>query len=547
MVRISLKIAVMKAFVDNKRLKNNYLLFALLVVITIWGWLWYYYTPLQADDLAFQKYFLDFLDKDGSPVKAWFEFSNWHRSDSNGRLGDYMGPLVTTYLPRCLFALISGTTLSWIMYVVTEFYRQESAYAGNVSVVAFMMVLWPVVLIFWPLRDFLSYPVYSNNYVWSTAFGIAFVWLFLGERREARGNWGAWRTGAGCLCGLLAGMMHEGIGLPMLAGCGAVVLVRRFRLPWQAWLMVLFLAAGTAESALAPGIIARAGREHSAFSPILNGLIMLKHSTLLIVLAGVCGAMCVRRVWRAMLEEIFRDPVFVMAVGNALGGALICFLFDYATPRYGWVTQVYSTVALGVIAARCGWFKGRRGMFAGGVAFLAGCILATGVIVWQKKFYDEEVRLRAALGASPYGTVFSPILTKKNIPLWLLRIPTGGMWQSTFQHRCYNLRFPRPDGRPWAVVPAGMEGFRPVAEPLPGEVGAMRYGGYLIGSREPEAVEGREFWIPQLVATLADGTTALLGCEVIPFTAGDGRRYVYFGAVELPENTVKVDYEEYNQ
>ena len=75
----------------------------------------------------------------------------------------------------------------------------------------------------------------------------------------------------------------------------------------------------------------------------------------------------------------------------------------------------------------------------------------------------------------------------------------------------------------------------------------MRNGGYLIGSREPESVEGREFWVPRLVATLADGTSVTLGCEVIPFTADDGCRYVYFGEVELPGNTVKVDYEEYNQ
>lgn len=517
---------------------------AVPAVAAVFMALWLAWTPLQADDLAFAHFLDEFIGRAGESFSGWVDYAAWYRTDSNGRLANYLAPVVTSCMPGWVFAGLTAVAVAWILYAVARLglgkqWRQTGAAA--------MLWLWPVALVLWPWRDYLSYPDYALNYVWSTAFGIAFMWLFLGERREARGKWGAWWTGAGCLCGLLAGMMHEGIGLPMLAGCGAVALVRRFRLPWQAWLMVLFLAAGTAESALAPGIIARAGREHSAFSPILNGLIMLKHSTLLIVLAGVCGAMCVRRVWRAMLGEIFRDPVFVMAVGNALGGALICFLFDYATPRYGWVTQVYSTVALGVIAARCGWFKGRRGMFAGGVAFLAGCVLATGVIVWQKKFYDEEARLRAALGASPYGTVFSPILTKKNIPLWLLRIPTGGMWQSTFQHRCYNLRFPRPDGRPWAVVPAGMEGFRPGPEPLPGVAGAMRYGGYLIGSREPEAVEGREFWIPQLVATMADGTTVLLGCEVIPFTAGDGRRYVYFGAVELPENTVKVDYEEYNQ
>ncbi|HAP29543.1 MAG TPA: hypothetical protein DCR26_05420 [Porphyromonadaceae bacterium] len=511
-----------------------------LAVAALFTGLWMAWTPLQADDLAFAHFLDGFISRGSGPLEGWMDYAAWYRADSNGRLANYLAPVVTGCMAPWLFAALTALAAAWILYAVARLgLGGEWTLSGGIA----LLWLWPLALVLWPWRDYLSYPDYALNYVWSTAFGIAFMWLWLstGRRISVR------LTAAGCLCGLLAGMMHEGIGLPMLAGCGAVALVRRFRLPWQVWLMVLFLAAGTAESALAPGIIARAGREHSAFSPMLNGWIMLKHSTLLIVLAGVCGVMCVRREWRAMLAEIFRDPVFVMAVGNALGGALICFLFDYATPRYGWVTQVYSTVALGVIAARCGWFKGRRGMFAGGVAFLAGCILATGVIVWQKKFYDEETRLRAAMEASPYGTVFSSILTKKNIPLWLLRIPTGGMWQSTFQHRCYNMRYSRPDGRPWAVVPAAPEGFRPESAPVPGNAGAMRNGGYLIGRREPESVEGREFWVPRLVATLADGTSVTLGCEVIPFTADDGCRYVYFGEVELPGNTVKVDYEEYNQ
>lgn len=516
---------------------------AVPAVAAVFTALWMAWTPLQADDLAFAQFLEDFTGRAGDALRGWLDYAAWYRADSNGRLANYLAPVVTGFMPGWLFAGLTALAVAWILYAVA---RLGSGGEWRRCGAGGLLWLWPVALVLWPWRDYLSYPDYALNYVWSTAFGLAFVWLFLGMWQEAKGKKGALWTAAGCLCGLLAGMMHEGIGLPMIAGCGAVALMRRFRLPWQAWLMTAFLVAGTAESALAPGILARAGREHSAFSLMLNGWIMLKHCTLLIAIAGVCVAMCLRRGWLARLREVWHEPVFVMAAGNALGGALICFLFDYATPRYGWVTQVYSTVALCVIAARCGWLRGRRSLLAGAAAFLAGCVLATGVLVWQKKFYDEEARLRAALGASPYGTVFSPILTKKNIPLWLLRIPTGGMWQNTFQHRCYNLRFARPDGRPWAVVPSELEGFS-ASTALPGDAGAMRYGGFLTGCREPEAVEGREFWIPQLVATMADGSTVLLGCEVIPFTAADGRRCVYFGKVVLPENTVKVDYEPYNQ
>ena len=274
---------------------------------------------------------------------------------------------------------------------------------------------------------------------------------------------------------------------------------------------------------------------------------MLKHCTLLAVLAAVCVVMALRRRWRAGLAGALRSPVFVMATANALGGALICFLFDYATPRYGWVTQVYSTVALGAVAVRCGWLRGRFSAVMAGAAFLAACVLSAGVLVWQKKFYDEDTRLRAAIEASPYGTVFSPILTKKNIPQWLLRIPTGGMWQSTFQHRCYNMRYPRPDGRPQAVVPPELAGFAAKGTPVPGSAQVRRFGHILVGGFGPVDVPGREFWVPRLVATLDDGSTAMLGCEVIPFTAADGHRYVYFGPVELPGEIEKVDYEEYNQ
>lgn len=71
----------------------------LLSAIAAWVWLWFFYTPVQADDLAFQSYYLGYLQRDGSPAQAWWDFILWHRGESNGRLGDFMAPLVTTYLP----------------------------------------------------------------------------------------------------------------------------------------------------------------------------------------------------------------------------------------------------------------------------------------------------------------------------------------------------------------------------------------------------------------------------------------------------------------
>ncbi len=511
-------------------------LISLAMIATAFG-LWQWFTPLQIDDLAFQAYFNYFADKAGGHTfGAWLDYSMWYRGDTNGRLANYLAPVATLFLPRWLFAILTGIAVAWIV-AATVGLSQQGSNKNPRFTLWLTWIFWPGVLTLWPWRDDLTLPDYALNYIFATAVDLAYLiaWLRAIDRRMPSW-WLIWALPAA----LAGGMMHEGLALPMLGACVIIAITRKMRIPPMAWVLLTVFLAGTLESALSPGIWERARQQSSAFTILGNLTIAVKHCTLLVLLTTICLCMSFTRRRRRNLLAIMRRPAFAICALNALGGALICFLFDYAAPRYGWVSQIYSTICLGMLLHEQRHTPSLRAWALALTLYTATWILYGGIISWQKDVYDEDKALRAELYTVPSGTVYHDVITKKGMPLWLLRLPTAGFWGSAFQHACFNLRY-RHGNKPFAVLPEAMDGFIST-DSIPGSARMTLWNGYYVGAERPKTLPGREFREYLFSVTDSSGKTTQVITQGWPFTARDGNIYMFYGRISwMPENAVRID------
>lgn len=512
----------------------------LLAAVAAFFGVWSYTVPIQADDIAFQYFLPHFEERNSSLWGAFWEYSHWFWLDTNGRLANFVAPLATMYVPRWLFASLTGVATAWVMYAAIRLAQWRRTADPRFNFCALLMMM-PVVLFLWPWRDYLLYPDYSLNYLYSTALNLIFLIVWLRALERWMPLW--WLVWALPLT-IVTGMMHEGLSLPMLGACGLVTILRRLRIPPAAWALGLVYLAGTLVVTLSPGILGRAAREHGGTSILVHGYYTLIYCTLLWAMIITAMVLLWRRTSRRRMAALLRTPVFATAALNALAGAAICFIFDEATPRYGWLTQVFSTIALLQIWREFAWRSERckrRLLMWGAAAGLLTAIPAGLTVADARAVAREDRLIRHKLESLPDGTFYFDVSTAADASPLIMGNTFRGMWKSHFQHACYNLGLSVDEAR--AVVPVVLKGFR-FASPLPGNAHVARISGYLIGDVIPRKIEGLEFRATALELTLDDGSRVTRYFAAYPFRAG-GRTYFLYGPERLlPPDVRSIDFPE---
>lgn len=490
--------------------------------------IWQYWTPVQMDDLWMQAYYNRFADRYGAGTfKAWLEYARWFRVDSNGRLANYLAPIVTLYVPRWLFAALTGLCVGALYMLVARLSGLGRRYSPTFQW-RWMALVWAASMVLFPWRDHLMLADYALNYVYTTVFDLLFVWAWVTALSR--------RLGAVTLCGacvaaLAGGMMHEGIAVPLLGGCGVVALMRRLRLPWQAWLLLVLFGLATLCSATSPGILARAGRD-MGFSPVHNTIVMLKSCTLLFLLLAVTvlGFWLPRK--RAATRRLLVTPLFLLCLSAAVLSAVMCLLINDASARFGWVAQLFSAIAIGMTVRRTGRVNSR---FWGGIAMLGGVLvtaLVLNVISEQKKVYHEDAEIRQKLADSPLGTVFHDVAgLSRNDRIMTLALTEHGNWGGAFQIGGFNKV--NPD-REYAVLPVDMADFDgDVDRHFAGDVGMCGYRGYFVAPMiDNEAFDRRAgnvgtVWMR---GADADGNVVDIWADSWPFRDRSGRLWLFFSS-----------------
>ncbi|MDE7119690.1 MAG: hypothetical protein K2O10_03690, partial [Muribaculaceae bacterium] len=401
--------------------------------------------------------------------------------------------------------------------------------------------VWGASLVLFPWRDWLMHHDYVLNYLVATVVDLLFMWVWLAALSR---RLGASAFLLGCVAALTGAMMHEGLSVPMVAACCLVVLVRRFGIGWQCWVLLGLFLLGTAECALAPGIMSRAARDLGG-DVQARALVVAKGCVLFFVLlACVCAGLAVGR-WRKAVRRLARRPAFQMCVVNAFVGMVLCGAFADASVRFGWVTQIYSAIALGMIVRRSGIMHRRS---AGSLAVVAG-VLAAVVLVntaaVERRFYIEDVQIRRGLSESAHGTLFHDLDRLSLVErLVTLSLPGGECWGGAFQQGGYNRLHP---DRVYAVVPSSLESFDGRFDSVfGGDACIGRWRGMWLGRAvDSDAFDRRGCMAGQvsLRLTMADGEVRPIVADSWLFHTPDGRRWLYYHYYDWPEGVAAINFD----
>lgn len=515
----------------NSRRFTSVLLYIVLAAIAVCFFLLAFWTPLMQDDLVFMAQSADLSRLDeGVPASfswgAWLDHCRLMYLENNGRLSNLLAPLGTWLLPQWGRALLIGLCSSWILFMVGRMaFGRSDNWKG-------LLLIWAVSLVAWPWRDRLMFWDYALNYLAASALLLPFLYLFC---KNSKSNYAVI---LGSLCGFFGAWMHDGSALCMLAAVGSLALLRRFRLSRGQWFMVAALVAGTIAVLASPGEWQRASGEVGSNSLARNLFISLQIEPLAWVLGLLLVAMAVSR--RNLFNGFLADDVMLSCSLMAFFSFVMSVLLD-PSGRYGWQAGVFAAVALFGLAKECGVKLPRR--LADTVVALAAVfvvVVMTSAIRFQHRLWDENAEIFTEAEASETGTVFRDLLTKVDEPFIALRIPTTGIWESSFQMACANAAR-SPEGKMIAVVPECFRNFAVDSiRPLGGDAGVGIYKDYLVSTDTVAPFDAPGFLcgaqrtaVNDLLLVDADGTATTRTFWLYKFrTPGaDGRAVVFWGKV----------------
>ena len=320
-----------------KRHTRNSIVSIALLVIAAGSGLLDYFTPMTGDDLMFWKA----LGLHGytAPDRSTVSFILAHIFGCNGRLFDYMGPIITNLPPRWLSSVLMGAMAGVFFFSVLFVARVPSR-----RHTAFSLALLAVTLAVMPWWDSMYLRVCQFNYPWAAAFCLLFIGFFF---RNASAPQGRLRLWALLFLGICVGASHEQSGVAMCAAFfwWCMIGKRYRRLSLRRKYMLAGLLAGTVLSAGAPSIWARA----SAAAPGQSfGLLVATTLPVLMVLMLVCAVMLATVGGRRYLKRRLAGAWGVLAVCAVVSGAIA--VASGVPGRTGFLPESCSIVALAIMA-----------------------------------------------------------------------------------------------------------------------------------------------------------------------------------------------------
>lgn len=126
-----------------------------------------------------------------------------------------------------------------------------------------MLIFWICSLILLPWRNSIMVNDYLLNYLFSSLFILGFL-LLLSRAYDHR--LGAVSMAGGLVVAIAAGWFHEGFSVPLCGAIGLFAISRKFRMPWQWWVLTVAFGLSTLFVLLAPGILGRADREFNVYT-----------------------------------------------------------------------------------------------------------------------------------------------------------------------------------------------------------------------------------------------------------------------------------------
>ena len=426
---------------------QNPVVAAALLVITIGSAMLDYYLPAMGDDLAFW-HFLG-LDDYTVPNRRTISFILAHIFGCNGRLFDYMGPVVINLLPRIVAAIVMGGMAG--LFFFSTLYASGLPRRRHTT---FAIILLTATLAIMPWWDGMYLRVCQFNYSWGATFCLLFIAVFFSNDKKANSKS---RLVFLALLGVFAGATHEQTGVAM---CATFILWcitgKRYRnLPAHRRAMLAGLFFGTFLTIAAPSIWHRAATGNVHQYP---GLLVLTTVPLYLLLLAIIGSkMCFRR-GRQFIYSLAATEWTVYIIAGAAAG--IIAILSGIPGRTGFFTEACAIVALARMALACHGSIRQVPAIALTTAGIALIALHFAVSVqWQSKMYREFEDVKTLYIAAPDGIVFYDFTNRYDAPAIALNRVKGvadadDVWFLEVLRRAY-----RPEDNIPVVLPTSMRGF----------------------------------------------------------------------------------------
>ena len=409
----------------EKRIQPSTLL---VVIIGAMSCVIYFFTPFDADDLAYTGFFTG-----AHPQRPLSEYILWcgsHWLTTHGRLPILATPLLTNG-PRWLLALVSGTAVALMYFMMIK--------AGKLrgGSLPFLMIL--AVALAYPWWDEQRLFVCVAVYIASLAIGlIAYTFITDDSRRSP------WMLVAESAVCLIAGACHEAMSLPLLCGFGTYMLVMRWRPTRRQWILLAAFTLGLMFMLSSPGFLARSGGGSVQNDTTLWLLLKSDPAVLLLWAAIILFSLSAKG--RSYLKPLLHSPLFILAVA-AIPGAAIC-VYSGIVGRSGVFGEFFAIAALFGWAAMwvnpsCKWLNW--------IIAIALTAQYAGLAVIQKRLWDEGDEFTSKYVASGDGILFMDATHDQDLPWWTLGHLRGVPDADDFWSLYCQAKFYRHDFK-WPVV-----------------------------------------------------------------------------------------------
>ncbi len=388
----------------------NRIVLIVLLLLAIGSGLIDYFTPMTGDDLMFWNT-LGLCDYT-VPNRRTISFVLGHFFGCNGRLFDYMGPIITNLFPRWLSSAIMGAMSGLFFFSILYAARMPGRRHTALSLAVFAVTL--AVMPWWDC----TLRVCHFNYTWAAAFCLLFIGLFFRDTLSKPG----WMKICGLLLlGIFAGASHEQAGVSMCAAFGLWCLIwKRYRsLSLHRRYLLYGLAAGTVLAVSSPNLWVRAAQNAPGYTP--GPLIMTTLPILVVLLVMVAAMLFMPSGRRYVRRKITGEWGVLLACGVVSGIiAVAC-----ETPgRTGVLAESCSIVVLVMMILDL------RLMVSRSVAAAVSCLALTWIvchyavtIAEQRKLGQEYGAMLEAYKASPDGIVYLDFTDRYDVsPLTLYRV-----------------------------------------------------------------------------------------------------------------------------
>lgn len=407
---------IMKSAMGDRRNFGIYAAFT-IILSAMFGIL-LYISPAYVDDAW---YLENFTGAPGSWEYFVTTVSNSYRhwQYDTGRLCNMAAVPFLALFPKWVFSIATAVAI-WIIYL-------SGPYLARTGYISIGSVFWIFVVTFvFPWFDFMMTVIFCCNYVWSVA--LAVIYLYLLNRFAGKPSLSTLAKVSVFLFAVLLGWWHEGISVPLVAGCVTYFACRRLMPNKSEWFMLIGLVCGVGLIVMMPAFrLSVSDRESVLFKPVLwetiVGFCFIGLFFVYAVLLGVGFAISsIRRRLTGRLPMLAAILAFdIVGVG--------IFMKYYSGPRVGAFVQLASAIGIMIVCGRIMIYNNRKNralchvkMCGVVFAFILSFISLWVSLVVQPGLTREydEVKLLSEInrGKNPNVVFFDPTCRRLGIDMY---------------------------------------------------------------------------------------------------------------------------------